>query len=350
MPINQTGRLTRLTYVFALLALTASSPLVAQESSEPAPAAQEGAAAEQPKPEAADPATFPDVVARVNGVDIPKRDLLDHIEVMRFRVGLPDSGLPIEIYRSALDDVIGMELLFQLSKKASMAATTEEIDQQFAGMQSQFPSQEEFQKQLESEGMTPEGFKAVLMKEVSIRKFVVSVVAPKVTVDEASQQAFYEENKGSMEKPLELKVRHILLGVQEGAAPEEKEAIRTKLEGLRTQVVDGGADFAALASEHSDDSGTKAAGGELTIRRGQTVPPFEEAAFAIADAGSVSPVIETTYGYHIIQLVERLPARTITFEEAQPRIEMFLRQQNLQKQIQAEVEQERTTAQVEILL
>lgn len=350
MPINQTGRLTRLTKVLGLLALTASSLLMAQESSAPAPAAQEAAAPEQPKPEAADPATFPAVVARVNGVDIPKRDLLDHIEVMRFRIGLPDSGLPIEIYRTALDDVVGMELLFQLSQKASMAATPEEIDQQFAGMQSQFPSEEEFQKQLDSEGMTPEGFKNVLMKEVSIRKFVVNVVAPKVSVDPADQQAFYEENKDSMQKPLELKVRHILLGVQEGATPEEKEASRTKLEGLRTQIVDGGADFAALAAEHSDDAGTKSSGGELTIRRGQTVPEFEEAAFAIAEAGGVSPIIETTYGYHVIQLVERLPARTISFEEAQPRIEMFLRQQNLQKQIQAEVEQERTTAQVEILL
>jgi parvulin-like peptidyl-prolyl isomerase len=95
----------------------------------------------------------------------------------------------------------------------------------------------------------------------------------------------------------------------EGAANAPDDVTRTKEDAkaladrLRGQAVAPNADFAALAKEHSED-GSAEKGGDLgTVGRGLFVPPYEEAAFALA-AGEVSEVVESKFGFHVIQRVE----------------------------------------------
>lgn len=87
----------------------------------------------------------------------------------------------------------------------------------------------------------------------------------------------------------------------------------------------------------------------MTVRRGQTVEPFETAAFAL-QPGGLSPVVETRYGYHIIQLLERTPARQVPYEEVEPRIQRFLEQQAVQQKVREEIESLKRTATIEVLL
>lgn len=74
-------------------------------------------------------------------------------------------------------------------------------------------------------------------------------------------------------------------------------------------------DFATVARESSDDPGSKANGGDMSwVSRGQTVPSFEEAAFALKP-GEMSGVVETQFGFHIIKLVEIRPGAVMPYEE-----------------------------------
>jgi parvulin-like peptidyl-prolyl isomerase len=97
----------------------------------------------------------------------------------------------------------------------------------------------------------------------------------------------------------------------------EADALAKILE-LRGKILQG-ASFAALARTDSDDMGSSAKGGDLGfVKRGQTMPTFEEAAFALP-IGELSQPVKTTYGYHLIKVEERKPTRT--FEELRPELE-----------------------------
>jgi peptidyl-prolyl cis-trans isomerase C len=112
-----------------------------------------------------------------------------------------------------------------------------------------------------------------------------------------------------------------------------------------------GEDFAKLAQENSEDPGSQPRGGDLGwMARGQTPPPFEQAAFALKKPNDISPVVESPFGYHIIQLLERQPAAEIPYEQVKDRLGMMLKQQQAQQQIEARVKELRSKAKVEIYI
>lgn len=109
-------------------------------------------------------------------------------------------------------------------------------------------------------------------------------------------------------EPLEVAARHILVAYKgaEHARPyvtRSREEALALAEELRTRVL-GGEDFAVVAKENSDDAGSAAMGGDLgTFRREEMVPEFSDAAFAI-QPGDVSKVVESAFGFHVIQRTE----------------------------------------------
>jgi peptidyl-prolyl cis-trans isomerase C len=110
----------------------------------------------------------------------------------------------------------------------------------------------------------------------------------------------------------EVRVRHILLQVPEGATPAERDSVRRQAEALRLRAANG-EDFARLASEHSQEPGSSEDGGDLGyFPRGRMVQPFEDAAFRL-QPGQISPVTETPFGYHVIKVEDR---RTLPLDEA----------------------------------
>lgn len=111
----------------------------------------------------------------------------------------------------------------------------------------------------------------------------------------------YEANKHrytNIEK--QVRARHILLKLSPDASEEDKAAAREKLEALREQAL-GSADFAELAAKNSEDKVSAPGGGDLGyVSKGRMVPAFDEALFALAE-GSISEVVETPFGLHIIK-------------------------------------------------
>jgi len=111
----------------------------------------------------------------------------------------------------------------------------------------------------------------------------------------------------------QIRARHILLKAAPDAAEDAKAQRRAEAEDLLKQVK-GGADFATLATQKSEDAGSATKGGDLGFfSRGRMVPAFEAAAFAL-EPGQVSEVVETPFGYHIIKLEERKPGGVKPYE------------------------------------
>ncbi len=126
-------------------------------------------------------------------------------------------------------------------------------------------------------------------------------------------QRRYEEQRHRFVRAEQRRVAHILLTPASGDAEAEKAAL-ARAEELRRQL-DAGADFAALAREHSDDPGSKAAGGDLGwIEKGMTEPAFEEAVFAAQPGQLIGPV-RSGSGYHLIRVLELRPEQGRSFEE-----------------------------------
>jgi peptidyl-prolyl cis-trans isomerase D len=127
-------------------------------------------------------------------------------------------------------------------------------------------------------------------------------------------QRLYSQNQEAFRTPERVKARHILLKTQGKPATEEA-AIKAKGENLLKQIK-GGADFAKLAKENSEDPGSGANGGDLGdwITHGQMVPEFDKAIFSLK-TGETSDLVKTVYGYHIVQTLARQDAGVRTFAE-----------------------------------
>lgn len=131
---------------------------------------------------------------------------------------------------------------------------------------------------------------------------------PRLQDLESYAQSVYKANPKRFEQAEQIRAAHILIRT---AQTDGKAIAEALLQDLRK-----GADFGKLAKEKSQDPGSAAKEGDLGFfTRGRMVKPFEDAAFALKKPGDLSPVIETPFGWHIIQLKEQKPAGVRPFEE-----------------------------------
>lgn len=165
-------------------------------------------------------------------------------------------------------------------------------------------------------------------------------VRSQLTVPDAQLRAEYEKNKESYKSGEAVRAQHILIKVDEAAGPEADTAAKARAESLYQQIR-GGADFAALAREHSGDPGSAVRGGDLGFfEKGQMVAEFENAAFSLP-AGQVSQPVRTSFGYHLIRVAEKRPAGYRPFEEVRPVLERQLTETRGREQARERIAQAR---------
>ncbi|MBM4265593.1 MAG: hypothetical protein FJ144_03085 [Deltaproteobacteria bacterium] len=155
---------------------------------------------------------------------------------------------------------------------------------------------------------------------ISLVEYAPDKFMSEVQVAEEDVASFYEDNKaGRFTQPHEVRARHILIKVPAGADDETKAKARTKIEELQKKVADGG-DFAAIATESSEDVGSAQKGGDLGFfSKGRMVPQFEEAAFALTP-GQTSEIVESPFGFHLIRVEEVREERVKGIEEVRAEI------------------------------
>ncbi|WP_298271019.1 peptidylprolyl isomerase [Geobacter sp.] len=331
---------THLVSAASLVAFALPGVAPAQEKT-PAPQAEKAAQAPSPTT----------VVARVNGVDITRADLERAKKVLlsqnRMAMQPMDAEMIKRVEEAALQQLIAKELLYQAGRKLEIKDLDKQVQERVAQSKARFPSPAEYEKTLKEMDMTDKDVETFSREDLVIGNLVEKEIASKVTVTEAEAKKFYDENIDRFKQPETVRASHILVGADAKATPEEKKKAREKAEAILKKLQEG-ADFAETAKKESSCP-SSAQGGDLGVfGKGQMVPAFEKAAFALKP-GEMSGVVETQFGYHIIKLTEKHDAKTTGFDEVKDRIMQYLKGQQVQKGIGEYVENLKKKGKIEIV-
>jgi len=178
-------------------------------------------------------------------------------------------------------------------------------------------------------------------------EYLKKEVASKITVSDDDMKLYYDGHKDEFKTPETVRARHILVRVDTSASESDKKKAKEKTEDILKKIKSG-EDFVKLASEMSDDPGSKSKGGDLGFfSRGRMIKPFEDAAFSLKP-GEVSDVIETQFGYHIIKVEEKKDEAIETFDAVKERINQKLLQDQIKSKVTDFIEKAMKDAKVEM--
>lgn len=296
------------------------------------------------------PAQIPDVLARVNGEAIERWEFDNAVKRMEARAGGPvPPDRRDEILRGVLDQLVAYHLLAQESRARKLAVADADVDARVGEIRKGFPTEQAFTQTMAAQGLTVDQVRAQARTSLEVAKVIDAEVTSKIAVQDAEVNAFYNQNVERFKQGETVHASHILIGVPQNATPEQKAEAKSKAQAALKQVR-GGADFAAVARERSQDPGSAQNGGDLGFfPKGQMTPAFETAAFGLKP-GAVSGVVETPFGYHIIKVHERRAPRTAPFAEVSGQIKDFLVQGQSEQKLQQFVEQVKSKSRIEILV
>jgi peptidyl-prolyl cis-trans isomerase C len=237
--------------------------------------------------------------------------------------------------RRVAEEFVVRTLLGHEAERQNTAVSEDEITNALAEIRRGLPPGLTLEAAMEREGMSPDTLRSNLVGELRVRKLVAEQIPTNAAVSEAQVAAFYASEKERFTSEGKVHARHVLIKTEPGDTDEIRQAKKAKAEAILKQIHEG-ADFETLAREQSDCP-SKTRGGDLgTFGRGEMVKAFEDAVFA-QPTNAIGPVVETPYGYHVIQVLERTEPRTVPLEELRERIVEFLQRQHQQQAVEAYV-------------
>lgn len=245
------------------------------------------------------------VVANVGGEII----LLSEIEEQYAYMEAQEGTLPENIRCGIVDQVLAQKLLVNQAKLDSIEVTDEEVEQQLnarientlAYMNGNVEQFEQFYGQTIAE--VKDAFRADLRSQILAERMRGQIVQSISITPKEVKQFFARIPQDSLPYfNSEVEIAEIIYKPQ--INEEEKAKAIAELEGLKKQIEEG-ADFAELAQKHSDDFGSARIGGDLGwTKRGKFVQEFEAEAYKL-DPGEMSPVFQSQFGFHVLQLMGR---------------------------------------------
>ncbi len=290
--------------------------------------------------------------ATVNGEPIPYADFEVEMTLLRKRLEqqgqvVPDDRMG-EIRAQLLDEMINQELLYQESRKKGVKIDNRKVDEEMSALKARYKDPQEFQRILSDMHLTEKKIKEQMAEKMTIRAWLDEEIISKINISDEAARNFYDQNPAYFAQPEQVHARHILIKVEEGAAPEVRQAALKKIEDLKKRI-DAGEDFAALAQEHSQCP-SAANGGDLGyFARGKMVKPFSEKAFSMK-VNEISGPVETSFGYHLIQVLDRREGRTVAYDEAKDKIKQNLRNQSIQEKVETQLAELRKGADIKTFI
>jgi parvulin-like peptidyl-prolyl isomerase len=286
------------------------------------------------------------IVAEVNGTEIPRADLEELIDWARKgfearKEEFPKAGSPDyqSIQSQYVAFLVQREEFVQAAKDLDVEITEKDVDKALGDfVKSQFQgNRKKLDKELKQQGLSFETFEDITIRTQVLTKKLFEAVTKDVKVSEQEILKYYTENLAQYGKPESRDVRHILIADKGKDGQVDFPKSKTEADRIYAEL-QGGADFAALAKEFSEDTSNKDSGGKLTISRGQTVPEFDKTAFELKQ-GEISRPVKTTYGYHVIEAISPVrKAETTPIAKVRASIRATLLQQKRTEVMTAWVE------------
>ncbi len=332
---------------FIIVAATACSALAAEKPKAAAAPAAKNPAATTPA------AATGEVVARVNGSAINRKDLDASVRALVMQMSrqgrqiLP--GVTTRLEQDVLDEMIGRELLLQEGSKHPPADVDQKVQAQIELATKQLGGDEELKKALAQTGATPAEYAKRVHDNVIVQNTIQQIVDKEVKITPEEIKSFYDQNPDQFKQPETVRASHILIRVPPDASDDVKKDKHAQIEAARS-LVKGGEKFADVARKVSEDPGSAANGGDLNFfPRGAMVPEFDAAAFSLK-TNTLSDVITTQFGYHVLLVTDRKPAQTVPFDQVKEDLGKFLKQRKSNEVTQNHVAELRKSAKVEVLL
>jgi parvulin-like peptidyl-prolyl isomerase len=319
------------------------------------------------------------VVVRGKGVEVKRSQLEDAFTAYAANLAARGETLQSDerSYREAqlLDRLIITRLLVNRASDKDKERAKELSEKFIKEARRATSSEEMFRRQLKAAGMTMEAFNNRVMEQALAEAVIERELRPKVTVTDAEVDEFYKTgidfvvkdmekaiermgqnpnttigdladarrrvdemkrlNLAKLEQPEKVRVSHILITTRDADTeqefpPDKKKQKRTLADQVLTRAR-AGEDFAKLMKQYSDDK--SAAGGDYVLSREDPfVPEFKSAAFTLKP-NTISDIVTSMFGYHIIKLHERIPAKKIDFAKVSPEIKEALIQQAVQSKM-----------------
>jgi peptidyl-prolyl cis-trans isomerase SurA len=257
-----------------------------------------------------------DIVARIDGTDITSAELEKQFQArINGAEQQPSPEEAQDLKLQLLNQMINDQIFLELAAQQQLTASDAEVDVKFNEFKSQY-TEEAFQEQLKQQKMTVEDIKAELRKSITLDKLVNKEITSKITVSEAEIKDFYEKNKASFNLPEAFHVAHILVtpvaepGQTNAKADDAKtpEEAQQKAARLLTDI-QGGADFATVARDFSEDAQSSPNGGDLDFQPIEALanidPALAEGVQRLRVGETTRQPIRTRFGFHIVKLVNR---------------------------------------------
>lgn len=277
-------------------------------------------------PQALDPAM---VLVDVGGVKLTVAEADRQIMAMlgSRAAQIPPAQMEMLIGRfrqQAVQGFVVRTLLSQEADRRKLSVSDTDIESELALIKTRLPEGKTLDEILKGEDMTVDQLRSDLTAKLRIDMLLRAEVPTNGVVSDEEVVKFYNEQKERFQQPETVEARHILVKVDATDDATVKAGKKSKIEDVRKQLVAGG-DFAKMALENSDCP-SKERGGDLGVfPRGQMVKEFEEAAFSQA-TNAIGPVLETQFGYHIIQVTKHELAKTSSLDEVKPKLIEHLKQ------------------------
>lgn len=250
--------------------------------------------------------TIDKVVATVGGELI----LLSEIEEQKAALEAQQGGLPPEASCLILDNIMAQKLLVNQAKLDSIIVLDAEVEAQLdlrieqilAYMNNDYQQFEDYYGQTVTQ--VKDQFRNELRDQILAERMRGQVLTG-ITVTPAEVKAFFSRIPADSLPYFNSEVEVSEIVYRPKINETERKIAMDKLTDLRERILVKGEDFAALAQKYSDDFASGRIGGDLGLtKRGKFVPEFEAAAYNL-EVDEISPIVESEFGFHIIQLLAR---------------------------------------------
>lgn len=276
-----------------------------------------------------------------------------------------DNIFALMMRERVISELIVKALLNDEMDKRRITVSKKEVEAAEAEIIEKFGNKDSFMQVLKLNGVTYDNFKKDLKDEIKMKKYVESVAM--VSVGESEAKKYYDANLDKFRYPKRVRASHILIAAdpeqikasikekEENISNEElnkkvaakmKENFKTA-QKLQQQVKKAPTTFAKVAKENSQDTASAIRGGDLGFfAKDEMVETFADKAFAMAP-NTISEVVQTPYGYHIIMVTDRAEAGVLPFEQSKKDIINFLEGQDKVDILKNKIEALRKDAKVE---